>query len=174
MVKVQSPSLTPAFNLNMEDAWNKVYNGTGEKHSGPRRLESACLLWAGWFIGAPWRVRWKCILWRGLVLLWVTLLVKELKSRHDCFIVCKSTEEDWVLLRGERHWLKSRHDAPHKESWPWKGAQDGSPPGRGSKSVLFCSLHKKVRKQNKVASWKAKVGFKTKNTFVCIFYRLRV
>ena len=66
--------------------------------------------------------------------------------------------------------LKSRHDAPHKESWPWKGAQDGSPPGRGSKSALFCSLYKKGKKN---VSWKARVGFKTKNTFVCIFLSSR-
>ena len=63
-----------------------------------------------------------------LVLLWVAVLLVK-----NCCIVCKSTQ-DWVLLR-EPHWLKSRHDAAHKESWPWKGAQDGSPPsGQGSKS----------------------------------------
>ena len=86
----------------------------------------------------PWRL--KTLQWRLLVTLgWMVKMNGEydgntlygefsstlrrivgLKSRHDCCIVCKSTQ-DWVPLWGERHWLKSRHDAPHKESWPWKG-----------------------------------------------------
>ena len=68
-----------------------------------------------------------------------------LKSRHCC-IVCSRVHRSTVEVglyarRGQEYvglgstqralgWLKSRHDAAHKESWPWKGAQDGSPPGQ--------------------------------------------